>query len=340
LYGGALDNETGGLIGWGWNGNENPSAPSEFSNEGAGWVQLNALGGESGVVYPWLQTVYGSVFSRNIRQKSMITGINATYCIFADSVYNFNSSDCPGNIANININFPQQSANDQVYKNALGRLDVKGLTAVTKNANGIKYNKYNNVILSFSDDGSGIIWGIGNKLESNNTVYIIDGDLTVTSGFSIKQGNGIVVVNGSLTIGSDFDYDSQSVEDIKQLASVAWVVKGDVIINSNVQKIVGAFVILGGNESCLHEDGSSCSEAVIYPKYKQNSYGIFFSGASSQPLTVYGLLVAKAFDFRRTYSDIAQGSERIIYDGRLVANPPPGFKGFIESLPVVRDFEF
>lgn len=344
LYGGVTDNETGGIIGWGWNGNEHPSDPVKVGTEGAGWVQFNALGGESGVVYPWLQTLYGAVFSRNkIRQKTVISGVNATYCIFAKDVYNFKSGSCGQNISTIDIKFPQQNQADQSYKNVLGRLDLLGLSSKTKLSNSVYYNKYNNPIVELAGNQ---IWNESSIF--NNKVYLINGNLTLASGFAVnnagagEQGNGLVIINGDLIINSDFDYNNSNIFglDLKQLASVAWVVKGDVLVAPEVRRIVGAFLVLGASDNCLYADGSPCSTPVNYPKYLRNQYGVFFSGESDSPLTVSGLIIAKAFEFSRTYSDIKQGSERIIYDGRLIANPPPGLKSFLESLPVIRDFEF
>ena len=83
----------------------------------------------------------------------------------------------------------------------------------------------------------------------------------------------------------------------------------------------------------------SPTEDQGYPKFSRTGHGIFFSGSSESPLTVVGLVIARAFGWERSYSNIKQGSERIIYDGRLIANPPPGLKGFAEGLPVIRDFE-
>lgn len=345
FYGGVFDSQTGGLLGWGWNGNTHPLEPNKIGVDGAGWLQYGALGGESGIVYPWLQTLYGSVFSQNsIRQKSLISGFNATYCIFAKDVFNFRSANCNQNIKNIDIKFPQPSSVDQSYKNALGRIDLFGLTSKIKLSNGKYYNKYGNIIIESMNDQT---WR--EPMIFNNSVYVINGDLTIENGFFIKnaleeidRGNGLVVINGDLIIKNDFGYDNTDVYgiDLKRLASVAWVIKGDVEINPSVNKVVGAFIVLGRQENCFYSDQTPCSEAVDYPKYAKNGYGIFFSGSSDKPLVVSGLIVAKAFDLERSYSDIKQGSEQIIYDGRLIANPPPGFKGFLEGLPVIRDFEF
>jgi hypothetical protein len=332
LYGGSIEESNGGLNGWGWNGNGGAS-----STIGAGWVQFNQ---GSGLVYPWLQTLYGTVFSRNkIKQKSVVGGVNATYCIFAKKVKNFTSGNCQ-NSQDIDIAFPKQATGDTAYQNALGRLDLVGLETV---ASGSKYNKYGQEVKVTPSES----WT--DKKILGNAVYVINGDLTLGSGFGLQdavpanRGNGTVIVNGNLKINNDFVYspNQPSLIDLKQLASVAWIVKGDVIINPSVTSAVGAFIVLGKEGTdCQYEDGTACDGAIEYPTYKQNGYGVFFSGDSATALTVAGLAFAKAFDFGRTYSSLKQGSETIVYDGRLVANPPPGLESFLDSLPVIRDFQF
>jgi hypothetical protein len=52
------------------------------------------------------------------------------------------------------------------------------------------------------------------------------------------------------------------------------------------------------------------------------------------PLTVNGLIVARQFHFSRSYKSKERGSEQVLYDGRAVANPPPGFADLTKSLPL------
>ncbi len=344
LYGGASDSSTGGSLGWGWNGNNDGA--DKLSHDGAGWVEFSPSGGESGLVYPWLQTQYGTIFSsNNFRQKSVVSSINATYCIFAQDALNFHSQTCAKNIPDINISFPQKNAVDSSYKNALGRLDVVGLSTIVKvSTSGKKINKYGNIINELAGNQT---WN--QPITLNGQVYVINGDLTLDSGFVILNGennltgNGLVIVNGDLNVDNDFSYDSGIVSqsDLKKLASVAWVAKGDIIIKPDVEKAVGAFIALGqDNAVCLYSDNTACSAKVEYPDFKQNGYGIFFSGVSANPLVVSGLLMAKGFNLGRTYSNIRQGSEEIIYDGRLSANPPPGLQSLMEILPIIRDFQY
>jgi hypothetical protein len=310
-------------------------------------VQFNPSWAGTGIVYPWLQTQYGSIFTGgSVRQRSIISNLNATYCIFAQQAYNFQSGSCISAIPNIAFKTPQPNTynpTDFSYRSILGRIDVTGLTATARTINGINYNKFGNIVVPSGEQ----TWSSEYVLD-NKVYHIIGGNLTLASGFKInngsglQKGNGTVIIDGDLIINGDFAYSDIIPTDLKQLASVAWVVKGDVIVDGAVTKTVGAFLVLGDpNATCLYDDGaagSPCSGAIDYPKYKQTHYGIFFSGASSNPLTISGLIVAKAGDFSRTYTNPTRGSEKIIYDGRLIANPPPGLKGLIEAMPLIRDF--
>lgn len=346
LYGGASDSSNGGSLGWGWNGNNDGSGG--LGKDGAGWVQLNP----SGLVFPWLQTQYGTVFGTTVfRQKAVVSGINATYCIFAQDILNFRSQNCAGNIPGVNIGFPVKNNADQSYKNALGRLDVTGLSTAVKTIGGHKYNKYGNIIIEATGNQSwnqfkvfdNQVFIIRPTSPGSPTSLIIDDGFFVQNGEAGQKGNGLVIVDGDLKIYSDFYYDNDPVSeaDLKRLASVAWLVKGDIIIEPAVKNAVGVFIALGRDGSaCQYADDSPCSQQTDYPKFKQNGYGVFSSGVSAEPLVISGLLLAKAFNFERSYSDILQGSEKIIYDGRLMANPPPGLKSLLEILPIIRDFEY
>lgn len=322
-FGSGINSENGSLVGWSWNGNWNNSYV------GAGWIHLNADYGSAGILYPWLETNYGSIYGKNdIRQKGSLGKQNATYCIFADTISGVNSGNC--SIQGVDLNFPISSSTN-VYRNALGKIDVKGLeTAVTCKGQTC-YNKYGNELVTTTN---ALLSG---EVSLDNKVYKSIGDLQIGSGLKfnngIGHGNGTIIVNGNLIINNDFQYSSASgLIDLKKLASVAWIVKGDVVVASGVTNMVGAFIILGKDKVICQHDNS------YYPKYSPNRCGVFFSSFSENPLTVYGVIVAKAFDFRRTYANPSQGSERIIYDGRIIANPPPGFKGFVEGLPVMKDF--
>ncbi|MEI6287994.1 MAG: hypothetical protein WCP18_00200 [bacterium] len=339
MYGvGSDTSNSNQLVGWGWSGGSN----------GVGWVHFN---GEVGIVNPWLETKYGSIYSSStVGQKASNLSYNATYCIFANNLQNINVinvANCTeGNVADSNLGFPSSPVSTGQYQNVLGKIDVKGLMTTVKGS----YNKYGQEVVMLEDPNA-----LPDVLD--NKIYVVSStghDLSLSNpktfknGTETERGNGLVIVKGNLFIGNDISYESNSPSDLKQLASVGWLVLGDVVVSPTVKNIVGAFVLLGGKKT----DGNQidCNKDIKFadnfPKYKQNGCGAFFSfnpeykDTTNFPLNVYGLIVSHAFDLRRTYTSLSQGSESIIYDGRLSVNPPPGMTGFVEALPVIRDFEY
>jgi len=324
----------GQLLGWAWNGNQDISI-------GAGWLHFNTQAGNSYIVFPWLQTTYGSIYTPDwFRQRASGGGNNATYCIFAKDINtNIKTQSCEelakGLVKGVLVGFPAKSPSQEIYRNALGKIDVNGL--LTKTLSGQTRNKYGQIVNELSDAS----WTGPTEGILKGKVYYFTGDLEIPSPIVFNNGagvpgNGIIIVNGDLTINGEITYIAGVPNNLKELASVAWVVKGDVKINPNVTKVAGAFIVLGSGNACQIDSEPNPG----YPEYIANKCGVFFSGDSDQALTVAGLIIAKAFDFRRTYADLFQGSERIIYDGRLSTNPSKGLEGFVEGLPVIRDFSY
>lgn len=88
----------------------------------------------------------------------------------------------------------------------------------------------------------------------------------------------------------------------------AWVVTGNINIGTEVTEIAGAFY----------------------------SAGTISTGAGKQ-LTVHGSLAANKFQWQRTKGSIDRGSEQIIFDGRLLFNPPAGLTDKKKGLPLWRE---
>ena len=127
-----------------------------------------------------------------------------------------------------------------------------------------------------------------------------------------------MVVYGNLNIEGDITYFGDPAGDISQIASIGWIIldnpdtsgiiEGNVNISSSVSEIVGSFYVEGKVST----------------------------GAGFNPLTVHGLMLAKEFKFERLFASMTRGAERIIYDGRAQANPPPGMADLTKALPIVR----
>ncbi len=109
-----------------------------------------------------------------------------------------------------------------------------------------------------------------------------------------------IVVTGDLRIKDSTNYDNTPVDSIKKLPSLGFIVLGDTIIEGDVTHGVGA----------------------VY------SEGTISTGDSNKQLVWEGLFVAAGFNLDRTHfhtGDVTEPAEKVIYDGRVVANPPTGF---------------
>lgn len=335
LYGINKNSSDSHLLGWSWGRGTNPVDGDYI---GAGWINFNTEFGSSYIVFPWLQTLYGSIYTPKwVRQKAGVEGRNATYCILAQDInVNIKSQNCEdiasGLVQGTDTGFLQQSPGGGIYRNALGKVDITGMTKIVTGTR----NKYGQIVKDpaiWSDISGGVLNGQVYHFTSN---LQISDNLQFLNGSANVPGNGIIIVDRNLNINRDISYGSGSPMRLNELASVVWIVKGDVIIDPAVTKVVGAFIVLGNGATCQ----LSGSPDPDYHNYNQNGCGIFFSSSSNKSLTVLGLIIAKAFDFRRTFAEILQGSERIIYDGRLMANPSKALSGFVEGLPVIRDFSY
>lgn len=339
-YGVNINDGDGALLGWSWSGDGTGGV------SGAGWVHFNTEFSASHIVFPWLQTIYGSIYTPGqVKQRASVEGKNATYCIFAQDINeNIKSQNCEdissGLVEDVEAGFLEKFGTQEVYRNALGKLDIDGL--ITGVAVSGTRNKYGHLV----NYNPAAAWNSDKSL--NGEVYYFDSDLSISAGLNIlngtagNKGSGTVIIDGNLTINGDITYDSGMPATLGQLASVVWIVKGDVIINGSVENIVGAFIVLGDGLSTCQTLPSSDPE---YPRYNHNGCGVFTTvevpgESSDKPLTVLGPVIARAFDFGRVFSEIIQGSERIIYDGRLTANPPPGLESFVGGLPIIRDFAY
>lgn len=273
------------------------------------------------LLFPWLETRQGSLFS-----KKRITApeappqnqYNATFCILAkDLIINFTSAQC-GVSTDPNVKFerPKQS---NAYTTVLGALDIAGLRA----------GKYGTLVVVPIVAGvaqlDATLDSYANRL--GGRVFIVTGDATVSAHTIMNDaadGAGTVLIDGGdLTITGIIDYENAAVSSLDRLASIGWVVvpttagtKGNIYVDGSVTTISGAFYA-GGDDGFW----------TVAPPTPD----------SPTPLTVNGLAVAKSFHFSRSFKSVDQGAERFIYDGRAVANTPPGFADVTKSLPLFTD---
>lgn len=303
-YGIAIDGESGRILGWAWNGNSDPAV-------GVGWLNFSPTLGGLALKSPWLETLYGELYSKSyVRSPSAFVPLlgkySATYCIMPyGTITNFTSETGCLISPFEELSYPK-SANR--YTNVLGKIDVDGILAS-------RYGPVKTIT-----DSSGIESMLGGK------IYYRDGDLTVdakifSNGTGRQNGAGLILIKGNLNIIGDIEYQSGNVSNLKNLASVGWMVlddgsgsKGNVYISSGVSNLVGVFY----------------------------TEGTIFTGTTGDPdtdipLTVKGAMLARMFKFERIWASAQRGAEQVIYDGRILANTPPGMEDVVKALPAWRE---
>jgi hypothetical protein len=352
LYGVSLDIESGNFYGYAW-------------SPDLGWINFN---GANMYNLSWFQERYSDIYSQgNI--GSIFTGkapgyataevgrCNATYLIQANgSITNFCSSGYkekvgPADTASTTavpkelwrasdmsargfgyIGFPQKNEVSGTYTNVFGTIDYQGLITIVNPIN-LKKNKYNIVVDKTINNLNKFIYrtappvNLGNSLDGKiyfSNTYNINFPLQFNNQTGTNNGSGLIVIDGDLNINSDMDYGYANglstavpLDNIKNLASAGFIVKGDVTIAPTVKHIVGNYFI----------DGTVTVQGKA-------------SGRNDDQLQVSGLIIARQFKFQRQFKgtiDNPQPAEVIIYDGRLLANTPPGFQDLASLLPLIRE---
>ncbi len=163
-----------------------------------------------------------------------------------------------------------------------------------------------------------------NTVEANplaGKVYYFTGDLEVDQNWLIKNGIlsqtgvGLIIVDGNMMINNNITYENTNYSgSLKNLASVGFVVRGNVVIAPGVTQIVGNYYVAGSGLSG----------------------GEFMTGDSGDQLVIYGAVIAKKLVLARTYSAGNEPAEKVISDGRININTPPGFSDLLKTLPTWR----
>ena len=327
------------LAGWAWNSNSGSS--------GLGWLWFDP---EIAVVPPWLQTKYGDIYARGGIIGDEPPGYNATYRILANNdIVHFLSARGVDKFIDPNfgaISFPTLQTR---YSNALGQIDIDGLVCTFSGDACI--NKYGTSVVKFSslDDLVDIL-----DLDQPTAkplagkIYYYEGDLTIDqelefkTGREFENGAGTIIIKGNLTVSADITYCNAvtcQATRFKNLPSVAWIIQGDLQVSHQVEKLAGNFIVIGDKTALPCEGGDT-----IVPRCGQIFSCFDNTGCGDMRLTVSGLMMARKFYLKRTYTQEhetpIEGSEIIIYDGRLLANTPPGLGDFVKSLPIWRSGVF
>lgn len=329
--------ETANLCGWGWNAWQDNSAPG--ITYGLGWFQFG----------PRVVTStrpYISVEGGNIYAKGNITGrylppfghYNASYLIESSgSITNFISSSTLAGIYQgefayrPRINFLQYNSNIK-YSNALGSVDFAGLVGDFSGGGG--YNKYGSKV-NFIATGS---MSISNPL--GGEVYYYTSSLNIPAGGAdveipagtalVPNASGIIIVQGNLTIDKNVVYETgASYSNLKNIPSLVWIVRGDLLIGPSVTNLAGTFIVLGsGTPTTCNPIAATCGQ-IITCNYLSSALE-----CKDHALTISGNVLAKYFNLGRTYINTSkEPAEKFINDGHIQANPPPGLEDFGNVIP-------
>lgn len=291
-------------------GTTNLCCSDNVDNEGNGLTDCADLACQANApicAVAWLQTKYGDVYAQKgiAAIAAPAQQFNASYCLsVTDGTISGFASQSACTVTNASLSLPKSSTS---YRGTLGSLDIRGILA----------GRYGSVVNIA--DGSGIPTILGGK------VYVYNGGGTLTlpavafsnGAGSGARGNGLLLVNGAdLRITGDVTYSSALIDTtLRNLASFGVIVTqvngvgGSMYVDPTVTQISGAYFA----EDTIH------------------------TGVSVNPLQVFGMLAARAFSFDRTSGNSQTPSEGVTFDGRALANPPPGMQDIGKSLPTTKD---
>ncbi len=352
-YGVSFDTQRGQLLGYGWAGGE------QNGEGGLGWVRFNPAGGVS-ILQGWLATRYGDIFSGGSISSRAIPpagSYNATYIIQANDTIVFSSQFGASNLGYVRPNYPNEiriPSAPTKYVNVLGRINFSEITIADDQVSPKRHRYGTTRAITSLKDIPG--WTIETdhgrqilKIRLDNTIYYYQGNLQIpdavdyddvqilagtTEDETTTSGAGTIIVDGNVILSGNMAYETPTtpLDDIIKIPSLGWIIRGDLTINPLVSNLVGAFLVLGcpGDESVTTCD--SLNQGTVNQGTVHTGYSL------DLPLVVKGLIMARSIVFERNIVGNlgAQGSEQVIYDGRFIANPPPGLQDLSAAVPSLR----
>jgi len=270
----------------------------------------------------WLQTKFGNIYAQSglsAATSSLIVGKSATYCLSTQgeiSGFSSNSGCTESGIEGQPIVLPKVGQN---YKGTLGMLDI----------NGIKSGRYGKVIPITGSFTSGAPLLLNGSVYhvTVNTILNLSNPSFSNGTLQTDRGNGLLFVEGGdLTITGNVTYASLTgLSYLRNLASFGVIVTkdsagngGNIIIAPGVTNLVGTYF---AEESI--STGTTCPMATSCP--------------ADVPLNVAGMFASHMINLQRNYRDPNIPAEVVNFDGRSVANPPPGMADIVKSLPTSKD---
>lgn len=282
-----------------------------FDNDGNGTTDCSDVNCSSAsMCLPvWLQAKFGNIYAQQGITGASATTSKATYCLTTSGVITgFSSQSGCSEPTSGSLTLPSLGSG---YKGTLGSLDI----------NGILIGRYGQVVTIGAGAPVPVILA--------GKVYRVIGDAILSAsifqnGGGTTRGNGLLFVDGgNLTISGDVGYALQPLPaSIRNLASFGVIIRknsvtgagGNLFINPTVAKISGAYFV----EGTVHTGTSG-------------------GAVDTTRLEIFGLIAAHKFDLQRKYRSASAAAETFIFDGRAVANPPPGMQEVNQSLPTSKD---
>lgn len=304
---------------------------------GVGWIEFNP---KVQKILPWLQTKYGDIYARSGLTGVEAPSFNATYRILSGGQIEKFTSARGINFVDENfgpVDFPTPQTN---YSNILGNLDLNRLLC-----DGIKdkqscINNYGRTVLNITSRPACVNQPcVDNPLD--NKVYYYNGDMVINQNFEFDNstdfisGAGTIVVDGDLVINANLTYDgSNNLSKFRNLASVAWIVKGDLKIAGNVNNLAGNFIVIGDGQSKCNENidtqVSGCGEIHSCYSYTQDSSIIestdFITPRSFASVPAGTIYPYQSIDIYSTYELpwVSPGNALASDDSDSVASSPDG----------------
>ncbi|MFH1430380.1 MAG: hypothetical protein ABIG71_02535 [Candidatus Uhrbacteria bacterium] len=276
---------------------------------------------------PWLQTRYGTIYSGgNVGSPQTppppVGEYNATYCILASGgIMNFLSAEGCDSLQQTDYDVLARPG-EQAHMSSAIRIDVNG---ILDGRHGDIVDLPTDSANYFSTPGGFLLDGkvyIADDLDGNE-FFLGGGGVTFKNGVGDQNGSGMIVIRGGdLVITGNIGYAASTPSNVRQIASPGWLVLkddegrgGNVIISSSVTELVGAFYVEGEFHS-----------------------GTLGDKNLEKTLSVRGTIIAGQFFFERELDErkSINAAERVIADGRALANAPPGFGDIMRSLPSIR----
>ncbi|MBU0707700.1 hypothetical protein KKG41_04985 [Patescibacteria group bacterium] len=298
---------------------------------GLGWIDFsNAV-----LPKPWTQTQYGNVYSSgHIGSGAAPTpSLNSTYIIQTPTTINNDWIMQPAYNRTLTGDPILLPTYETRYRNVLGGIDYEGMIQPVElnqytdrvveidcpvGQTSVNWSEIKDVVYNTIPPGvlSHSIIHIGTA-DDHCSLNIDEAVEFINGSDEFENGSGTFVIEGNLNVNNNITYDATgpAIEAMRQLASVIFIVKGDVIVDPSVTNMVGTYATLGCDPGV--PAGTGNCEAIP-------DIGVFSSGSSSDRLTVQGIVLAKKFELHRTGVSSDAGSEVIINDGRMTSNPPPG----------------